>query len=115
MSSNGPLIEADDFRKKVSGTVFGFIPESRTWDSKLVICAITRHGAVTGEHSANPSTATEPSAAAASSIAARSASSSLVLVAAVEILAAPVGVWTHQASLVRRTEMVTRQQLSVGR
>jgi hypothetical protein len=30
MSSNGPLVDADDFRKNVSGTAFGSIPASRT-------------------------------------------------------------------------------------
>ncbi len=38
----------------------------------------------------------------AHSIASRSCSRSPVVVAAVEILAAPVGVWTHQASAVRK-------------
>ncbi len=42
--SNGPLIDAEDFRKKVSGIVFGSIPASRTWEAKFVIWATTRHG-----------------------------------------------------------------------
>ena len=48
-------------------------------------------------------------------MAARSASSSRVVVALVAILAAPVAVFTHQASAVRRMEMVMSWQLSVGR
>ena len=75
MSSNGPLMEADDFRKNVSGTVFGSIPESTTWDSKLVICATTRQGVVTGERSDRESTGTMSVLAAAALMATRSARS----------------------------------------
>ena len=46
---DGPLIEAEDFRKNVSGTDFGSMPASLTCEAKLVICATTRHGVVTGE------------------------------------------------------------------
>ena len=49
MSSNGPLIEPDVLRKKVSGMVSGLRPASLTWLAKLVICATTRQGAVTGD------------------------------------------------------------------
>ena len=49
MSSNGPLMEPEALRKNVSGMVFGSIPASLTCEAKLVICATTRHGAVTGE------------------------------------------------------------------
>ena len=49
MSSNGPLIEPDVLRKKVSGVVSGLRPASLTWLAKLVICATTRQGAVTGD------------------------------------------------------------------
>ena len=38
-----------------------------------------------------------------------------VVVAAVSICTAPVSVWTYQASAVRRTEVVMRSLLSVGR
>src|SRR3954469_2361092 len=101
MSPNGPLIDADDFRKNVSGMVLGSMPESLTWDSKLVIWATTRQGRVTGESSANPSTGTDSPDVAAAVIAARSASSSPVLTAVVSILVARSAVLTHQASEVR--------------
>ena len=42
-------------------------------------------------------------------------SSAPVVVASVAILAAPVAVWTHQASAVRRIEMVMSSLLSAGR
>src|ERR1700721_2024492 len=115
MSSKGPVIDADALRKKVSGTDAGSIPASLTCDVKLVICATTRHGLVTGDNSSRPSTATVSTPAVAASIAARSDSSAPVVVAVVSILAAPRGVLTHQASAVRNTEMVMRQLLSVGR
>src|SRR6478609_2144612 len=115
MSSNGPVIDAEAFRKKVSGMVFGSIPASVTCEMKLVICATTRHGAVTGESRSRLSTGTVSELWAAASIAARSASSSPVVVAVVAILAAPVEVWTHQASAVRRTEVVMSWLLSGGR
>src|SRR5689334_20066846 len=103
MSSNGPLIDAEDFRKNVSGMVLGSMPESLTWDSKLVIWATTRQGRVTGETRSSPSTATEsPEEAAA--IAARSARSSPVVTAEVSILVARSAFLTHQASEVRMTE-----------
>jgi len=51
MSSNGPLMEPEALRKKVSGMVFGSVPACSTWEMKLVIWATTRHGAVTGETS----------------------------------------------------------------
>ena len=52
---------------------------------------------------------------AARSMDSRSASSSRVLFAVVATLAAPVGVWTHQASAVRRIEVVMSWLLSGGR
>ena len=71
----------------------------------MVICAITRHGAVTGDSSCRLSTGTV-SLLWAASMADRSASSSQVVVAVVPMRAAPVGVCTHQASAVRRIETV---------
>ena len=68
------------------------MPTSLTCDAKLVICATTRHGAVTGETSARLRTGRMSVLAAAAVIAARSASSSAVVRAAVWILAAPEGV-----------------------
>jgi hypothetical protein len=114
MSAKAPLMDADDLRKNVSGTVFGSMPESLTWDSKLVICATTRHGAVTGETSSRSVSGTD-SPAAAAAMAARSASSSAVDPAVVAIRAAPDAVFTHQASAVRSTDVVMNWQLSVGR
>src|SRR4051812_13637954 len=113
MSSNGPLIDAEDLRKNVNGVVLGSMPESLTWDSKLVICATTRHGRVTGDSSSKLSTATVSPAAA--STAARSANSCAVVVAVVAILTAPSGVLTHQPSEVRRMDVLMSGQLSVGR
>src|SRR3954466_7012621 len=115
MSSNGPLMDAEALRKKVSGMVFGSIPASVTCETKFVIWAATRHGAVTGETSARLSTGTVVPLWAAASMAARSASSSPVVAADVSILAVPVGVWTHQASAVRRTDVVMSWLLSGGR
>ena len=56
--ANGPLIDAEDLRKNVSGMVAGFIPASLTWEAKLVIWATTRHGVVTGDNSSRSATAT---------------------------------------------------------
>src|ERR1700739_618335 len=106
MSSTGPAIDPDALRKNVSGTFFGSPPVSLTCDAKLVICATTRHGFVTGETNARLSTGTASLLLTAASMAARSASSSAVVVAPVLILVAPVGVCTHQASTVRRMAMV---------
>src|ERR1700722_9399302 len=115
MSSKGPVIDADALRKNVSGTDAGSMPASLTCDTKLVICATTRHGLVTGDNNSSPPTATASTPAVAASIAVRSDNSAAVVVAAVSILAAPFGVLTHQPSAVRNTEMVMRQLLSVGR
>src|SRR5690348_12686617 len=115
MSSYGPLIDPDVLRKNVNGIVSGFSPASATWDRKLVIWATTRHGAVIGDTSSRSAGGTRPSVAAAASIAGRSANSSLVVAAWVSICAAPVGVCTHQASAVRRTEMLMIWLLSRGR
>ena len=101
MSSTGPAIDPDALRKNVSGTFFGSPPVSFTWDAKLVICATTRHGAVTGASRSKLFTATVSVLAAARSIAARSASSCAVVVAAVSILATASAVPAHQASEVR--------------
>ena len=79
MSSNGPLMDADALRKNVSGMLFGSMPASVTCEAKFVICATTRHGAVTGETSSRLSTGTVSVLCAAASIAARSASSSPVV------------------------------------
>src|SRR6476661_7424563 len=108
-------MEPEALRKNVRGMDFGSIPASLTCEAKLVICATTRHGAVTGDTSSRLSTGTMSELWAAASIAARSASSSPVLVAVVAIFAAPVEVWTHQASAVRRTEVVMSWLLSGGR
>ena len=81
----------------------------------MVIWATTRQGAITGESRSRLSTGTVVVSEAAASMAARSASRAPVVVAAVAILAAPVAVCTHQASAVRRTEMVMTWLLSVGR
>src|SRR5690349_22579864 len=102
MSSKGPLIDADDLRKKVSGIDAGFMPASLTCDAKFVIWATTRHGRVTGESGVNVARGTVSVLCVARSTASRSASSSPVVVAAVAIFAAPAAVWTHQASAVRR-------------
>src|SRR5580693_5318149 len=115
MSSDGPVIEADDLRKKVSGTVLGSPPPSLTWEAKLVICATTRHGFVTGDTNLRLSTGTVSLPWTAASMAARSASNSAVVVALVAILAAPSGFWTHQESTVRRMEIVMIWLLSSGR
>ena len=76
-------------------------PVSSTWEAKLVICATTRHGAVTGASRSKLFTATVSVLAAARSIAARSASSCAVVVAAVSTLATASAVPAHQASEVR--------------
>ena len=49
MSSDGPVIDPDALRKNVSGIDLGSMPASLTCEEKLVICATTRHGAVTGD------------------------------------------------------------------
>src|SRR5277367_3680769 len=103
MSPDGPVIDPDALRKNVSGIDLGSMPASLTCEEKLVICATTRQGAVTGESSLRLSSGTA-SAPDAASMAARSASSSAVVVAAVSILTAPVAVTTHQASAVRAME-----------
>src|SRR5690348_1984520 len=108
MSSTGPQIDPEVLRKKVSGMVSGSIPASVTCERKFVIWATTRHGAVTGERSARLDAGTTSSLDNAASIAARSASSSPVVAAVVLIRDAPAGVRTHQASTVRRTEMLMR-------
>lgn len=95
-------------RKNVKGTVVGFPFVSVTCETKFVIWATTRQGAVTGETRSRSSTGTVSLLVAAASIAGRSASSSAVVVALVCTLAAPVGVSTHQASAVRRTEVLMR-------
>src|SRR6476646_790079 len=95
-------MEPEALRKNVRGMDFGSIPASLTCEAKLVICATTRHGAVTGDTSSRLSRGTVSAQWAAASTAARSASSSPVVTAVVVILAAPVGVWSPQASLVRR-------------
>ena len=81
MSSTGPLIDPDALRKNVSGIVFGFHPASSTWEAKLVICATTRHGAVTGDSSSRLLDRHGLGARGGRSIAARSASSCAVVVA----------------------------------
>src|SRR5690348_9594416 len=115
MSSNGPLMDADALRKNVSGMVFGSIPASLTCETKFVIWATTRHGAVTGETRSRLSTGTLTAPCEAASMADRSDNSSPVVIASVSILTAPAVVWTHQASAVRSTETVMKSQLSVGR
>ena len=115
MSSNGPLIEPDVLRKNVSGMVSGLSPASLTWLAKLVICATTRQGAVTGETSSRVAGSTVFLLARAASIFSGSASSSPVVVASVSMRAAPSGVRTHQASAVRRMVMLMRWLLSGGR
>jgi hypothetical protein len=101
-------------RKNVSGTVSGFIPESRTWETKLVICATTRHGAVTGETSGSSAirrgwAAEVPERASARALwtATTSSRSSAVVVAAVSTgTARDSSSATHHTSAVRRTERV---------
>ena len=101
MSSTGPVIDPDALRKNVSGTFFGSPPVSSTWDAKLVICATTRHGAVTGDSSSRLLTGTVSVLAAARSIAGRSANSCAVVVASVSTLATASELPAHQASAVR--------------
>src|SRR6185437_1254198 len=115
MGSNGPLIDPDALRKNVNGTLAGLPPVSVTWEAKLVICATTRQGTVTGDTSARLSTGTMSAATDAAVIAGRSASSSAVVRAAVGILVAPEAVRTHHASAVRRTVVVMRWLPSAGR
>src|SRR5208283_125912 len=101
MSSTGPAIDPDALRKNVSGTFFGSPPVSLTWDAKLVICATTRHGAVTGDSSSRLLTGTVSVLATARLIDGRSASSCAVVVASVSILATASGLPAHQPSAVR--------------
>src|ERR1700758_4407214 len=101
MSSAGPLTDPDALRKNVSGTVFGFPPVSSTWEAKFVICATTRHGAVTGASRSRLGPATVSALAGARSMAGRSASSCAVVDADVLILATASAVPAHQASEVR--------------
>jgi hypothetical protein len=103
MSSYGPPIEPEVLRKNVSGMVSGFSPESLTWLAKFVIWATTRQGALTGETSARVAGSTTELLAPAAWIFSGSARSAAVVAAPVSTRAAPVGVWTHQASAVRRT------------
>src|SRR6516165_6112359 len=106
-------MEPDVLRKNAAGTVSGFMPESMAWDRKLTAWATTRHGAVTGESRSRPAAGTAgPSAAV---IAPRSASSAAVVAAVVLILTAPRGVTTHQASRVRRIEVLMTTSPSAGR
>src|ERR1700684_4185039 len=105
ISSNGPTIEPDALRKNVSGIDLGSMPASLTCETKLVICATTRHGEVTGETSVRLSigTPSDPDAAATSMVA-RSASRSRVVAAALSILVAPDSVATHQPAAGGRIE-----------
>ena len=114
-SSWGPQIDPDALRKNVNRVWSGFMPTSLTWEAKFVAWATTRHGAVTGETSARLSTGTVSVLFPAAAMAARSASSSPWCLASVAILAAPAGVATHQASAVRRTEVLMTGLLSAGR
>jgi hypothetical protein len=93
-------------RKNVSGTVVGLPFVSLTCEAKFVIWAMTRQGAVTGEIGARSASGTVSVLVAAAAIADRSARSSAVVLTLVLTLAAPVGVSTHQASAVRRTEVL---------
>ena len=74
---------------------------SLTCDAKFVICATTRHGAVTVDRSSRLLTATVSVLAAARSIAGRSANSCAVVVASVSTLAMASELPAHQASAVR--------------
>src|ERR1700758_1194885 len=101
MSSAGPLTDPDALRKNVSGTVFGFPPVSSTWEAKFVICATTRHGAVTGASRSRLVTATVSALAGARSVAGRAARRRGGRGADVSILATASAVPAHQASEVR--------------
>src|SRR6516225_2973259 len=106
-------MEPDVLRKNAAGTVFGSMPESMAWDRKLTAWATTRHGAVTGDSRSRSVDGTAgPSAV---MIASRSASSAAVVAAVVLILTAPRGVSAHQASRVRRIEVLMTTSLSAGR
>src|ERR1700722_8316577 len=115
MSPDGPMIDPDALRKNVSGIDLGSMPASLTCEEKLVICATTRQGAVTGEISVRLSSGTVLDPDAAASMAGRSGHSSAVLVAPVLILTPPVSVTSHHASAVRATERVMTRLLSSGR
>ena len=99
-------MDAEDLRKKVSGVLSGSIPASRTCETKLVICATTRQGRVTGESSARVSTGTVAELCCAAWMAVRSLSSSPVVPAVVSMRAASDPLRTHQPSAVRSTETV---------
>src|SRR6516164_4690330 len=106
-------MEPDVLRKNAAGTLSGSMPESVAWDRKLTAWATTRHGAVTGDtRSRSPGGTAGPPAAV---IASRSASSAAVVAAVVLILTAPRGVSAHQASRVRRMQVLTMTSLSAGR
>src|ERR1700732_4054741 len=115
MSPDGPVIDPDALRKNVSGIDLGSIPASLTCEEKLVICATTRQGAVTGDVSVRLARGTGSDPAAAASMAAGSANRPAVVVASVLTFTAPVAVLTHQASAVRRIETVMTRLLSSGR
>src|ERR1700733_7669666 len=115
MSPDGPMIDPDALRKNISGIDLGSMPASLTCEEKLVICATTRQGAVTGEISVRLSKGTVCDPDAAASIAARSANRAAVVVASVLTLTAPVALLTHQASAVRKIDRVMTRLLSTGR
>src|ERR1700734_2790239 len=106
MSPDGPMIDPDVLRKNVSGIDLGSRPASLMCEEKLVICATTRQGAVTGEISVRLSRGAASDPDAAASMAARSANRPAVVVASVFTFTAPVAVLTHQASAVRKIETV---------
>src|ERR1700693_2753111 len=108
-------MDPDALRKNVSGTVVGFMPASLTCEAKLVIWATTRHGAVTGERSSRVLGATVSVLAAAPSIARPSRTRGAGGVRGVSPLATSSGVPAHQASWVRKIEMLMTSPLSVAR
>ena len=115
MSSKGPVIEPEDLRKNVSGIVFGSMPASLTCDTKFVICATTRHGAVTGEISVE---AVDRHGIGGRGRGVNGAAIGQQFARGGRRRDDPRcagGVWTYQASAVRRTETVMRWQLSAGR
>ena len=116
MSSNGPLIEADALRKNVNGIDLGSMPASLTCEAKLVICATTRHGARHGRqqlegvdrHRVGAVRGGVDGGAVGEQFAGGGRGG-------VDLWLRRSAVWTHQASAVRRTEMVMSWLLSVGR
>src|ERR1700690_3626325 len=106
MSPDGPMIDPDALRKNVSGIDLGSMPASLTCEEKLVVCATTRQGAVTGESSVGLAGGRGSDPGAAGAIAARSANRAAVVVGSVSPFTAPVAVLTHQASAVRKIETV---------